>query len=116
MNPSLTALGWFIAVLALIPLTLWLLRRTPMGSRLSSGPLRTVATLAISPTQKLVTVEVGGGDERRWLVLGATNGSINLLYTLTPQDPATNVAATPADGFAQLLSRIKRDGSGHAGR
>ena len=37
------ALGWFIAVLALIPLALWLLRRTPMGTRLAIGPMRSVA-------------------------------------------------------------------------
>lgn len=104
------ALGWFIAVLALIPLALWLLRRTPMGTRLAIGPMRSVASLSITPTQKVVTVEVGGGDERRWLVLGVTNGGINLLYTLTPQDPVPKLPSTPSDGFAQLLSRLKGDG------
>ncbi len=110
MTSSLSALGWFVAVLALIPLALWCLRRTPLGTRMAIGPLRSVAQLSITPTQKVVTVEVGSGEERRWLVLGVTSGGINLLYTLTPQDPVPSVPSTPAEGFAQLLSRLKSEG------
>ena len=64
------------------------------------------------PFPKLVTVEVGQGDERRWLVLGVATGGVSLLYTLTPTVGA-DVPPTPAQGFAQLLSRLK-DGEGGA--
>ena len=112
MTEAFGALAWFIAVVALIPLALWFLKRTPMGARLSLGPMKTVASLALSPSQKLVTVEVGQGDERRWLVLGVATGGVSLLYTLTPT-VGTDVPPTPAQGFAQLLSRLK-DGAGGA--
>ncbi len=109
MNEGLSAIGWFIAVVALIPLALWVFKRSPVGARLAQGPMKTVASLALSPSQKVVTIEVGQGDERRWLVLGVASGGITLLYSLTPppagEMPAT--PATPAEGFAQLLSRIK---------
>ena len=35
-SPDLSSLWWFVAVVALIPLALWLLKRTPLGG---SGPV-----------------------------------------------------------------------------
>ena len=67
MTNGLTALLWFGVILALIPLSLWLLKRTPMGGA-GSGPAgtpRPVAQLPLSTQHKLVTVEVGQGDDRR---------------------------------------------------
>ena len=113
MSEGVTALAWFIAIVALIPFALWFFKRSPLGARLSGhtpGAMRTVASLALSPSQKVVTIEVGQGDERRWLVLGVASGGINLLYSLTPP-PAAEMPPTPAEGFAQLLSRIKTGGS-----
>ena len=72
-----TSLIWFITIVACIPLVLWLLKRTPMGGGTSGpGAVRTVGVTALSTTQKLVTVEVGPGDGRLWLVLGVTPNSI----------------------------------------
>ena len=100
----LSSLAWFIAVLALIPAALWLLKRTPVGGAASQGLMRPVAVLALAPNQRLVTVEVGRGEARRWLVLGVTAQSITALHEMAPQDDgvATPPAATP---FAQLLAR-----------
>jgi flagellar protein FliO/FliZ len=113
-----TAVLWFVAVVAAVPVLLWLLRRSPMGARLAGprvGPVRTVATLALTPQQRLVTVEIGQGEERRWLVLGVTPGSINLVTSMAPQEAAPSAtganAGTPAEGFAQLLSRLKSGGA-----
>ena len=106
-----SALMWFFAVIAMIPLALWLLRRSPMGARIGGGPVRQVAMLPLSAQQKLVTVEVGQGDDRRWLVLGVTPGSINLITSLNPSDAAAPVNSTPAEGFNQLLTRLKNGGS-----
>ena len=109
---GLSALFWFIAILALVPLVLWLVKRSPMGARLSSGPMRNVAVLPLSPSQRVVTIEVGKGDEKRWLVLGVTPGSINMLYTLSPDEDVHGPIAlpTPASGFAQLFDRMKQGG------
>jgi len=97
---------WFLAILALIPLSLWWLKRTPMGAALSAGvgqPVKPVASLALGPGQRVVTVEVGQGDARTWLVLGVTAGSINLLHQLPPQ--AAPVDETPGASFAALLRK-----------
>ena len=98
---------WFIAILALIPISLWLLKRTPAGAGASHGAgMRNVASLALSPTQRIVTVEVGHGDDRRWLVLGVTPASINTLYSVAPfdEDPA---AAGASGGFSLMLNRLR---------
>jgi len=75
-------------VLALIPVALWLLKRSPMGGGTSGKTkvLRSVAVLPLSTTQRIVTVEVGTGIDRKWLVLGVTPHQISTLHTLAPQD------------------------------
>lgn len=108
---SLMPLVWFIAIIVMIPLALWLLKRTPLGATASQGVMRTVATLPISQNQRLVTVEVGQGDDRRWLVLGVSPGSIATLHTLPPQaDLPTDAPAHPAPAFAQVLARLTKSG------
>lgn len=109
MTSSLSALLWFIAVLALIPVALWLLKRSPMGQAAAGpAPMRTIASVAIAQNQRIVTVEVGSGEERRWLVLGATPHTITTLYTLSPQAeaPPSAVAGQMAAPFAQLMARL----------
>ncbi len=111
ISSGFTPLLWFVAVIALIPLALWLLKRTPMGGGAGHGVLRSVAALALSTNQRIVTVEVGHGDARRWLVLGVTPQSITTLHTMEPQPDAPGTpgfgpnAAEPP--FAQLFSRLR---------
>jgi flagellar protein FliO/FliZ len=88
MNQGLGSLVAFIGVLACIPLALWLLKRTPLGGGAAQGPMRLVAVLPLSPQQKLVTVEVGQGAQRRWLVLGMGPTGMTTLHTLPPQEDA----------------------------
>ena len=101
MNASgLLPFLWFLGIVALIPVALWLLKRTPMGGAAAAGVLRVVAQLPTSPNQRLLVVEVGQGEDRRWLVLGATAQSINTLHVMAPQ------AEPPAPAsFAKLLSK-----------
>ncbi len=111
---------WFVVIVATIPAALWLLKRTPIGGAASqAGLMRSVGALPLSTNQRVVTVEVGQGAARRWLVLGVTPQSITTLYTLEPQaEPAaTDAPATPptfAAAFAQVLAK-RRSGRG-AGR
>ena len=97
----------FAGVVALIPLALWLLKRTPLGAAAGrSGGMRVVSALPLAPNQRLVTVEVGQGEHRQWLVLGVTPGSIRTLHTLPaqPDEPAPQRGeATVLPHFAQLL-------------
>jgi flagellar protein FliO/FliZ len=109
---GLSSLLWFIAIIAMIPLALWLLKRTPMGGATAQGLMRSVAVLPISPQQRIVTIEVGQGADRRWLVLGVTPQNITTLHEMAPQ---TAPSALPGDaavqGFAQLLSRFRQPGN-----
>ncbi len=110
MTPGFGSLLWFVVVVAAIPVALWLLKRTPLGAGAGSRGLRHVAALPLSAGQRIVTVEVGSGDHRTWLVLGVTAHSINTLHTMLPQDEAPPPLPTPTTAFAQLLSRLKKDG------
>jgi flagellar protein FliO/FliZ len=116
MPNGLSSVLWFCAIVALIPVTLWFLKRTPLGGGAGAGVMKSIAMLPLSTSQRIVTVEVGSGAERRWLVLGVTPGSITTLHTMAPQE----AAAPPSPGqvhpaFAQILGRFRRDGGGDAG-
>ncbi|MBI3157346.1 MAG: flagellar biosynthetic protein FliO [Burkholderiales bacterium] len=109
----LAPLLWFGAVVALIPLALWLLRRSPVGTSMAAAGMRTVGQLPLSASQRIVTVEVGSGEERTWLVLGITPQQIRTLHTMRPQPGAAAAAPGAGTGFAQMLGRL-RDGGGQA--
>jgi flagellar protein FliO/FliZ len=94
-------LFWFLAILALIPLALWLLKRSPVMATGMPGGSRVIASQYLGPGQRLLTVEVGEGEQRRWLLLGATAHHISLLGEQHPQV----LAETPRAGFAALLHR-----------
>ncbi|MEO7854430.1 MAG: flagellar biosynthetic protein FliO [Rubrivivax sp.] len=107
MNTPWTGLLWFGLVIALIPLALWLLKRTPLGGGAAQGAIRSVAVLPLSTSQRIVTIEVGSGASRRWLVLGVSPQNISTLHSMEAQaDPPAppGEASTP---FAQLLSRVR---------
>lgn len=105
MNASgLLPFLWFLAIVALIPVALWLLKRTPMGGAAATGVLRVVAQLPLSTSQRLLVVEVGQADDRRWLVLGASAQHITTLHVLPPQPEPVAPAS-----FAKLLSKERSD-------
>ena len=114
-SSGIGSLLWFIAILALIPAALWLLKRTPVGGAGSSPLLRSVAVLPLSASQRIVTVEVGAGESRQWLVLGVTPSSITTLHTMAPVEGALPPVPAAGPAFAGLLAKLhKPDGSGDA--
>ena len=94
---------WFLAILALIPMALWLLNRSPLPGGLMQRGTRVVGSTHLGPGQRLLTVEVGEGEARRWLLLGATAHQINLLTELPPQTLPT----PEVPSFAKLLQRAR---------
>jgi flagellar protein FliO/FliZ len=119
MTPGIGSLMWFVAIVATIPLALWLLKRSPLGGPLvgRAGAPRTVATLPLSAQQKIITVEVGQGDARQWLVLGVSPQGIRTLHTMMAQDdvdadPHADTSPPPPAAFAQLLGRLRGDKPG----
>jgi flagellar protein FliO/FliZ len=79
---------WFLVVLALIPVSLWLLKRsgwTPKGvAAQSPWPMKTLGQLPLGPGQRVVTIEVGSGADKTCLVLGVTASSITTLHHIKP--------------------------------
>ena len=115
ISQGITSLLWFLAILAAIPVALWFLKRTPMGGAASHGVLRSVAALPLSSSQRIVTIEVGQGNARRWLVLGVTPHSITTLHAMEPQAEALlGIAApvAPSAVFAQLLGKLRKPTGG----
>ena len=96
---------WFMAVylmlVALLPVALWLLKRSPMvgAHLLRAGTPRPVSVMPLGGQSKLVTVEVGQGDDRLWLVLGVTPQGISNLYTMAPQDDGPPPLLRPGQRF-----------------
>ena len=80
-----------------------------MAAVAATGVMKSIAALPLSTSQRIVTVEVGSGDERRWLVLGVTPQSITTLHTMAAQDLAAAPGAiTPHPAFAHILGRFAR--------
>ena len=119
MQSTWSSLLWFAAVIAFIPLALWLLKRSALvgGGSARGGTPKPVAVLPLSTQHKLVTVEVGQGDDRLWLVLGVSPQGIRTLHTMVAQGDTPVAPPPPAATFAQLLTRLRGSGtgSGHAG-
>jgi len=112
MTSPWTALLWFGVILALIPVTLWFVKRTPLGGAGGACVMKSIAVLPLSTSQRIVTLEVGQGDERRWLLIGVTPSSITTLHTMAPMVLEGGAAPTPGavhPAFAQILGKLRRD-------
>ncbi len=108
-------LAAFTLIVLAIPASLWLLRRSGLaGGSAAAAGLRQVASLALAPNQRIVTLEVGQGAQRRWLVLGVTPGGISRLHEMDPQDTAVSADPHGRDapaGFAGVLARLLPPGA-----
>ena len=110
-STGLTVL-WFLVIVALIPLSLWMLKRTGLANGVAGGAaslFKPVAQFNLGPGQKLVAMEVGTGEQRTWLVLGVTASNITTLHTMAPQADLPAVTAGPATAFAAMLRRSGKE-------
>jgi flagellar protein FliO/FliZ len=117
MTSSWTALLWLVVVVAAIPAALWLLKRSGMAGRLGSGAagigLKQVGALALGPQQRLVAVEVGSGDQRRWLLLGVTPQQVSTLQVLdtwpgsAAESNGSTTGAMPTSFGVELARRLQ---------
>lgn len=110
-SSSLMPLLAFMAVVALIPVALWLLRRSGYAGAGQDGLMRTVSSLSLSPSQRVVVVELGQGATARWLVLGVTPDNITHLTQLDAPAEVPAALRTPqAATVSQLIAKWR---SGH---
>lgn len=99
MWPTLILVVLFVAAMACLP---WLVRRLQqknllprsMGMARGAAPLasQVLGSLAIGPQQRVVTVQVGEGDEAVRLVLGVTAQQIQCLHVLQTQATTAQAA------------------------
>lgn len=92
----------------------WLLqryRRHLPGAALREGPhLQVLGGVALGPQQRVVTLQVGQGEQAICLVLGVSPGSVTALHQMPlPAAPATaHTPATAPGGFAARLSQFRK--------
>ena len=124
MWPTLILVALFVAAMACLP---WLVRRLqqknllPRGMGMARGatpvPAQVLGSLAIGPQQRVVTVQVGEGDETVRLVLGVSAQQIQCLHVLNAQSAPAQVAqqsvanASGSSSFTESLIRAQAGGS-----
>jgi flagellar protein FliO/FliZ len=90
----------------------WARGRIPGVAGQGNGPaLRVLSSLSLGPQQRVVTVQVGQGDERVCLVLGVAPGGVNALHQMPmPVEPEvlTPGPQPAATGFAALLTQLTK--------
>ncbi len=95
------------AVLTLIPVAIWLLKRLGGGATAQASGLQVVGQMPLGAGQRVVVLQAGN----RWLLLGVTGSSITRLGSLPkpPVDPnAVAAQAISPSSFAALLARAGR--------
>ena len=77
--PALLLMG----VILSLPWLARLVRKSGwQGLAAPSSPMKVVSALAVGPQQRILTVEVGSGAHKKWLILGVTSQTITKLDTL----------------------------------
>ena len=86
-------------------------RHLPGVARTRGPALQVMNSLSLGPQQRVVTVQVGQGDERVCLVLGVAPGGITALHQMPlapePMD-ADAPRPTSASGFAARLAQFTK--------
>ena len=97
-----------LVIMVVMALVLKRFRRHIPGAALQGGPkLQLLSSLSLGPQHRVVTVQVGQGDDAVCLVLGVGAGSVQALHQL----PLPTVPASPTDnpapqGFAAKLAQL----------
>lgn len=91
---SWPALVLLAGVLCLPWAVAWMKRRGLIRLQTGQAPMRVVSVLAVGPQQKVVTVEIELGSEKKWLLLGVTPQSVTRLDTF--DKPTTGTPDTSA--------------------
>lgn len=82
------------------------------------GPaLKVLGSLALSPQQRVVSLQVGQGENATCLVLGVAAGGVSLLHEVPLPAEAVLPPAPPVGGFAaRLAQQLTKKGPGDAPR
>jgi flagellar protein FliO/FliZ len=108
LQNALPAVGLLLAMMVVA----WLLQRwrrhLPNMKRQTGPSLKVMNALPLGPQQRVVTVQVGEGQDRVCLVLGVTPGGISALHQMAlPAEALVNMPADhQADGFKARLNQL----------
>ena len=104
MTQTLISVGFFVVLLALVPVGLkWVQRRSVGGSSSIPSASRIISAIAVGPHQRVVTVEIGPEGSRTWLTLGVTAQSITCLHSV-PVDSKLDVRLPSSINRESVLS------------
>ena len=94
-------LGLF-AVLLLIGVIAWVVRRMPGLTRSADGSMRVIAGIPVGQRERIILVEVGGEQ----LVVGVAPGRVELLHRLT--EPVSSSPEGAGSDFAHRLQERRQ--------
>jgi flagellar protein FliO/FliZ len=80
------------AVLGLLALLAWFMKRYGPKAQAGSAHVRMVGALNLGGRERILVVEVGD----QWIVVGASPGRVNALATMPRQDTSVNTSADAA--------------------
>jgi flagellar protein FliO/FliZ len=82
MTQSYLSVLLFLAALACLPWAIkWLQKKKALFQVHPEGQSKLISAVAVGPTQKVVTIEVGPETDRQWLTVGVTAQQITLLHS-----------------------------------
>lgn len=115
MGQTLAVVVAFVAAIASLP---WLVRRLQqrqaLGGSAANSVARVLATVALGPQQRVVTVEVGPENARACLVLGVTAQQITCLHVLQPPTPLSPSAAAASFAGEMARASVLQETANHA--
>lgn len=96
MTQSLVSIGFFLVLLACLPMAIkWVKQRSGLRVEAENSQSKLISALAVGPHQRVVTVEVGPEGARQRLTLGVTPQSITCLHTTPVELVPVRIEGTP---------------------
>lgn len=97
-----------VAVLALMAVAAWLLRRFNVSKGLGGANIRIIGGVSVGNRERVVVVEVAD----QWIVVGVAAGSVTALTTMPKQEAEVTDTTVPAKNFSSWLAHTieKRNG------
>jgi len=94
------------AVLALLAVLAWCMKRFGPRSHMGTVPVKLVGALSLGGRERIMVVEVG----KQWIVVGAAPGRVNALATMPAQATGPDLATlaehqSPATSFGDWLKQ-----------
>lgn len=89
-----------VAVLGLMALAAWLLRRFNVSKGLGGANIRIIGGVSVGNRERVVVVEVAD----QWIVVGVAAGSVTALTTMPKQEAQEADTAVPAKNFSSWLA------------